>query len=205
MVTDVGAPLFVNVAVMSGTVLGVGVEFQLLPGVHSLETGAPPPIQVPSVACAPFGANTASGPSQTLPSSAARLKAGRTASGAIRIALPRTAARGAAGAAAPAACERHRYERIPQPLRAAPAARVPIIARAVPRARTIAPRPTLRAEPVTLNSGASFAPGFAAACGFLATPLRRFVSRMRCSAKHDSILCLGCGARGAPRRGTVHR
>jgi hypothetical protein len=91
----------VNVAMSSGTVLGVGVEFQLLPWVHSLETGAPPPIQVPSVACAAFGANAASAPSQTLPSSAAR---------------------GAAGAAARGACGRHRYERIPQPLRAAPAA-----------------------------------------------------------------------------------
>jgi hypothetical protein len=49
MVTEVGEPLLVNVAVLSGAVLGVGVEFQLLPWVHSLETGAPPPIQVPSV------------------------------------------------------------------------------------------------------------------------------------------------------------
>jgi hypothetical protein len=37
----------------------------------------------------------------------------------MRIALPRIAAR---GAAARVACGRHRYERIPQPLRAAPAA-----------------------------------------------------------------------------------
>src|SRR5262249_21897710 len=122
MVTDVGAPLFVNVAVMSGTVLAVGVEFQLLPWVHSLETGAPPPIQVPSVACAAFGANAASAPSQTLPRSAARLRADGADVVAIRIALSRTAARGAADAAARVACERHRYERIPQPLRAAPAA-----------------------------------------------------------------------------------
>ena len=114
--------MFVNVAVMSGTVSGVGVEFQLLPWNHSLETGAPPPIQVPSVAYAAFGANTASAPSQTLPSSATRLKAERAAAGAFRIALPRSAARGAADAAARVACGRHPYERIPQPLRAAPAA-----------------------------------------------------------------------------------
>jgi hypothetical protein len=48
----VGALLFVNVAVLSGTVLGVGVEFQLGPRVHSLEK---PSIQVPSVACATLG------------------------------------------------------------------------------------------------------------------------------------------------------
>src|SRR5262249_7327826 len=118
-VTDVGAPLFVNVAVMSGTVLGVGVEFQLLPWNHSLETGAPLPIQVPSVACAAFGANIASAPSQMLPSSAARLRAAGGDVVAIRIAPPRIAPR---GAAARVACERRRYERIPQPLRAAPAA-----------------------------------------------------------------------------------
>ena len=92
IVTDVGAPLFVNVAVMSGTVLGVGVEFQLLPWVHSLETGAPLPIQVPSVACAAFGANIASAPSQTLPSSAARVAVERAADAATRIAQPDTAA-----------------------------------------------------------------------------------------------------------------
>jgi len=85
MVTDVGALLFVNVAALSGTVLGVGVEFQLLPWVHSLETGAPLPIQVPSVACAAFGANTASAPSQTLPSSAARVAVERVADAAARI------------------------------------------------------------------------------------------------------------------------
>jgi hypothetical protein len=43
MVTDVGAPLLVNVAVPLGT---VGLELQLLPVVHS----APAPIQVPSTA-----------------------------------------------------------------------------------------------------------------------------------------------------------
>ena len=43
MVTDVGAPLLVNVAVLSGT---VGLELQFVPVVHS----APGPCQVPSVA-----------------------------------------------------------------------------------------------------------------------------------------------------------
>jgi hypothetical protein len=43
MVTDVGVPgLFVNVAMSSGTVLGVGVEFQFVPTVHSLPKGPPP-------------------------------------------------------------------------------------------------------------------------------------------------------------------
>jgi hypothetical protein len=64
----------------------------------------------------------ASAPSQTLPSSLARLSAAGADLVAIWIALPRSAARGAADAAARAACKRHRYERIPQPLRAAPAA-----------------------------------------------------------------------------------
>jgi hypothetical protein len=117
MVTDVGAPLFVKVAVLSGT---AGLELQLLPWVHSLETGAPPPSQVPSVACAAFGANTASAPSHTLPSSAARSANGAGVA-AIPIALLRPAARGTAGAAARVACQRDRCERIPQPL-GAPAA-----------------------------------------------------------------------------------
>ena len=52
MVTAVGAPLLVNVAVLSGT---VGVELQLVPVVHS----APGPCQVPSVACADVAASNA--------------------------------------------------------------------------------------------------------------------------------------------------
>src|SRR5262249_13249671 len=118
MVTDVGALLFVNVAVPSGTVFG-GIEVQFVPTVHS----APGPVQVPSTACAVFGANIASAPSQTLPSSAARLRAGGADVVVLWIALSRCEARGAAGAAAARdACGRHPYERIPQPLRAAPAA-----------------------------------------------------------------------------------
>jgi hypothetical protein len=51
-------------------VLG-GVELQFVPTVHWV----PGPVQVPSTACAGLGANMASAPSQTLPSSAARLSA----------------------------------------------------------------------------------------------------------------------------------
>ena len=48
MVTDGGAPLLVNDAVLSGT---VGLELQLVPVVHS----PPGPVQVPSTACAAPG------------------------------------------------------------------------------------------------------------------------------------------------------
>jgi hypothetical protein len=85
IVTEVGAPLLVNVAVPSGTAEG----FQLVPVVHS----DPGPVQVASAACAAFGAATVSAPSQTLPSSAARVSAGWTR-GAMRIATA-IAARGA--------------------------------------------------------------------------------------------------------------
>src|SRR5262249_21247041 len=115
MVTDVRV-LVSNVAVPSGT---SGFEVQLVTRVHSAFVT---PVQVPSVACAALGLSVASAPSQTLPSSAARLKVARVAAAVTRIAPPRRAARGAAPAAARVACERHRYERIPQPLRAAPAA-----------------------------------------------------------------------------------
>jgi len=103
-----------NVAVPSGTVFG-GIEVQFVPTVHS----APGPVQVPSTACAVFGVKMASAPSQTLPSSAARLSAAGADLVAIWIAPSRIAA---PGAAARVACGRHPYERIPQPLRAAPAA-----------------------------------------------------------------------------------
>ena len=87
MVTDVGALLFVNVAVLSGTVLG-GTEVQLVPTVHS----APGPVQVPSTACAVFGVKMASAPSQALPSNATRVAAERAADAAASIAQPDTAA-----------------------------------------------------------------------------------------------------------------
>jgi len=66
----------------------------------------------------------ASAPSQALPSSTARLRADGADVVAIRIALSRSAAR---GAAARVACERHRYERIPNPCGRLPP-RIPIIA-----------------------------------------------------------------------------
>src|SRR5262249_41501837 len=101
MGTDVGAPLFVNVAVWLGTVSGVGGEVQFVPTVHSALVE---PVQVPSMsmACAASGVSVASAPSQTLPSSAARLRLG---------------ARPVPGRALPA-----NATDIPQPLRAAPAA-----------------------------------------------------------------------------------
>ena len=103
IVTDVAAPLFLNVAMLSGT---VGLELQFVPWVHSFGFGGGA-VQVPSTACAALGANMASAPSQTLPSSAARLRSAGPDVVAIRIALPRSAAPGAAGAAARVACERH--------------------------------------------------------------------------------------------------
>src|SRR5262249_57483735 len=48
--------------------------------------------------------------------------------------------------------------------------------RAVPRGRIVAPRPTLQAEPVTINSRSSVSARIAAACGFFATRLRRMES-----------------------------
>ncbi|MBV8286924.1 MAG: hypothetical protein JOZ35_08390 [Hyphomicrobiales bacterium] len=114
MVTDVRV-LMSNVAVPSGT----ASELQFVAWVHSLGAGGAPPFQVPSTACAVLGANIASAPSQTLPSSVARLRTAGADVAAIRIALPQSAAH---GAAARVACGRHPYERIPQPLRAAPAA-----------------------------------------------------------------------------------
>src|SRR5262249_22990098 len=66
MVTEVGAPLLSNVAVLSGT---SGVELQLAPSVHSF----PGPCQAPSTCAytAP-GASTASAAQETPASSAAR-------------------------------------------------------------------------------------------------------------------------------------
>ena len=80
MATDVGAPLFANDAVPSGT---VGEELQLVPMVHS----APGPFQVPSTAYAAPGASTASAPMQTPPSSAARVDAARAPGAVIRMAI----------------------------------------------------------------------------------------------------------------------
>src|SRR5262249_51773368 len=64
IVTDVGAALLVNVAVLSGT---SGVELQFVPSVHSVSG----PVQVPSTACAP-DARVASAASETPARSATR-------------------------------------------------------------------------------------------------------------------------------------
>src|SRR5262245_31637992 len=64
IVTEVGAPLLVNVAALSGT---SGVELQFVPSVHSVSG----PVQVPSTACAP-GARVASAASETPARSATR-------------------------------------------------------------------------------------------------------------------------------------
>src|SRR5215831_12183683 len=64
MVTEVGAPLLVNVAALSGT---SGFELQLVPSVHS----AAGPVQMPSTACA-AGARVASAASETPERSASR-------------------------------------------------------------------------------------------------------------------------------------
>ena len=106
MVTEVGAPLLVNVAVLSGT---VGLELQLVPVVHS----APGPVHVPSTACADWGNSAASAPSHTPPSSAGRMRAGRAAGAAARMARTVTEAAGADRRARGACC----CERItPRPL-----------------------------------------------------------------------------------------
>src|SRR5262249_3096933 len=119
MVTDVAALLFVKIAL--SLPLGTPTGFQFVSWVHSCGFGSGP-IQVLSIARAGLGVAMARAPSQTLPSSAGRLSAAGADLVAIRIALSRSAARGAAGAPGRVACERHRYERIPRPLRAAPAA-----------------------------------------------------------------------------------
>src|SRR5262249_41945963 len=159
MVTLV-TPVLLKVAVFIGTLGGIQ-----LPAVFQSLVA---PFHVASCVCAAFGTRIANAPKQTLASSAARLRGAGADVIAIRIALPRIAARGAAGAAACVGSERHRYERIPQPLRAAPPGH-PIIARAAPRGRIVAPRPTLGAEPVAINSRASLSARIAAACGFPAT------------------------------------
>src|SRR5947209_20100826 len=107
MVTGVGAPLFVNVAVLSGT---VGLELQFVPRVHS----APGPVQVPSTACAAPGVRTASAPRHTLASSAARQNAGRGNAAAIRTATSGITALGTdwSRRAASITCGHNRRERI---------------------------------------------------------------------------------------------
>ena len=107
MVTDGGAPLLVNDAVLSGT---VGLELQLVPVVHS----PPGPVQVPSTACAAPGTSIVSAPMHTLPSNAARV-AVRAPGAAIRMAMsPVEMPNGGSGAEC-AVRERNRCEHIPDP------------------------------------------------------------------------------------------
>src|SRR5215471_2178126 len=163
MVTLV-TPVLLKVAVFIGTLGGIQ-----LPAVFQSLVA---PFHVASCVCAAFGTRIANAPKQTLASSAARLRGAGADVIAIRIALPRIAARGAAGAAACVGSERHRYERIPQPLRAAPAAH-PIIARAVPRGRIVAPRPTLRAERLRSIRGRASRRGLPPPVAFPPRGLRR--------------------------------
>src|SRR4029077_7532078 len=108
MVTEVGAPLLVNVAKLSGTVLG-GTEVQLVPVVHSLVVA---PVQVPSTACAVPGTSIASAPMHTLRSSAARRDGVRAPGAAIRMATWPIEMPGPGCSAECAVRERNRCERI---------------------------------------------------------------------------------------------
>src|SRR6516164_3264560 len=76
IVTDVGAALSLNVAVLSGT---AGVELQLVPSVHSL----PGPLHVPSTACAGYGARDASAARETPASSAGHVRRADGADGGV--------------------------------------------------------------------------------------------------------------------------
>jgi hypothetical protein len=107
MVTEVGAPLLVNVAVPtpSGT---SGLELQLVPVVHS----APGPCQMPSTACAVPGPSIASAPMHTLPSSVARREGVRAPGAAIRMAISPIETPDPGRSAECAVRERNRCERI---------------------------------------------------------------------------------------------
>src|SRR5262245_12104984 len=162
MVTEVGAPLPVNVAVLSGT---VGLELQLVPVVHS----APGPVHVPSTACAPSGASMANAPSHAPPSSAARVAAARAAGAAARMARTATEA---AGADRRARADCNRSERItPQPLARSTAANaaVPFVL-PPPRIDEI---PTLRMRAGAINSRVPRRCRLLAGCDFAATRGRR--------------------------------
>lgn len=86
-VSDVVSAVLSKVAVPAGT---AGAQLKL-----SLQLPLADPVQVASCACARFGASIASEPSQTLPSSAARVTAGRAADIANSPAWPRIEAAGA--------------------------------------------------------------------------------------------------------------
>src|SRR6478735_8407810 len=147
MVTDVGAPLFVNVAMSSGTVFAVGVEVQLPPVVHS----PPGPVQVPLTwACARSGQNAPSAPSHTPPSSAARVSDGRAAGAAIRTAKsPIEASAARRPACAARGC--NRYERITNPCNDTAGKTRPCAT--LPAAPATDVSQTLRGESRPINSG----------------------------------------------------
>src|SRR5215218_10449188 len=105
MVTEVGAPLLLKVAVPSGT---AGLELQLVPVVHS----APGPCQMPSTACAVPGPSSASTPMHALPSSAARRDGVRAPGGTIRMATSPFESPDSGRSAGCAVRERSRCERI---------------------------------------------------------------------------------------------
>jgi hypothetical protein len=150
MVTEVGAPLLVNVAVPtpSGTVLG-GTEFQLVPVVQSLVVA---PVQVPLTAYAVPGPSIASAPMHTLPSSAARRDGVRGPGAAIRVAISPIETPDPGRSAECAVRKRNRCERIhPDPCNGT-------AGKTRPRATPPPPPrlvwgPTLRGEPRPINSG----------------------------------------------------
>ena len=108
IVTDGGAPLLVNDAMLSGT---VGLELQLVPVVHS----PPGPVQVPSTACAAPGTSIVSAPMHTLPRSAARVDRVRAPGAAIRMAMSSVEMPNGGSGAECAVRERNRCEHIPDP------------------------------------------------------------------------------------------
>src|SRR5262249_11154992 len=141
MVTLV-TPVLLKVAVFVGTLGGVQ-----LPGVFQSLVA---PSQVASWAWAVFGTRIATALKQTLASSAARLKAVRAAAGAIRIALPRIAARGAPGAGAPVSGGRA-YNPTPHP-RGGPPAALPQNRPPRPAQTKNRPAPNAGGEPGNNNS-----------------------------------------------------
>jgi len=169
MVTLV-TPVLLKVAVFVGTLGGVQ-----LPGVFQSLIA---PSQVAFWAWAVFGTRIATALKQTLASSAARLKAVRAAAGAIRIALPRIAAR---GAAARVGSERRPYERIPQPLRAARAALPP--KRPLRPADEHCPRGQRygRSRLRSIRGGGSW-------CG-LPPPVAFSPRRLAAAAQHEPLAC----------------
>src|SRR5262245_10369309 len=143
----------------------------------------------PCCAWASSVANAASAPSQTPPSSAARVIAGRTAAVASRIAPPVETGGADRSRAATRACrDRHRCEAMPRSPRArppgSPTPRDPLCRHADGR-----PHPNVREESGPINSGLWVAMAIIGTCGFHA---RR---------EHGSPRISRCSATLAPRSG----